>query len=734
MDYFAHSARGDCPAQGYAEHIKNVWREAVWNAKAAAEYAVLDGGLLTDSAEAASIVHDLGKLNEENQRLLHRKDSHAALPVHHQEAGVAFLKKYEGSAFEAQLAVRSHHNGLPDFSEEFKRGKNVLRDKEIVTRKLVDSELPSLVELHRELLPHSLIRIKQLCSQENCTKGDPGVFYRMLLSCLADADHTDTARHYKKFPQDYAQLPLAPEKRLQRLDAYVASLGNGDERSLLRTEMYRVCRDSLTEERIVSCDSPVGSGKTTAVMAHLLRQAVERKARRIFVILPFTNIISQSVELYRKVLVLPGENPEAVVAELHHRADFEDVDTRALTAQWRAPIVVTTAVAFFETLASNMPSALRRLHELPGSVIFLDEAHAALPVKLLSVAWHWMQILADEWSCYWVLASGSLVEFWKMHEIAEEVRYVPRLVNENLRSRLMSYENRRVAFRYRPDPLSRLQLVKWVAESPGPRLLIMNTVRSAAVLAMDLQQYYGSGKENKVMHLSTALNADDREKTLRMVRERLRDKADMDWTLVATSCVEAGVNLSFKRGFREISSLLSLLQTAGRINRSGDDAEAEIWSFQMQQDSMLTQNKKLKDSAYILSQYLKKGIPICPELSSKSIEDELWRSAELAESKLLDAEQSLLFPTVRELFQVIEEKTVLVVADPVVKKQLRFGGCNWKVVQRKAISVNSYYVHELKLPSIANGIFDWNFAYDDFLGIMKGYLDYYQTKSGVLML
>jgi len=83
------------------------------------------------------------------------------------------------------------------------------------------------------------------------------------------------------------------------------------------------------------------------------------------------------------MLVLPGENADEVVAELHHRADFESEDTRYLTALWRTPIIVTTAVAFFETLASNSTATLRRLHELPGSAIFVDESHAALPAKLL---------------------------------------------------------------------------------------------------------------------------------------------------------------------------------------------------------------------------------------------------------------------------------------------------------------------------------------------------------------
>ena len=147
----------------------------------------------------------------------------------------------------------------------------------------------------------------------------------------------------------------------------MANLGekNRSKRNDLRTQMYERCRDGQREEGIVSNDGAVGSGKTTAVMAYQLNQAVAKGARRIFVVLPYTNVITQSVEVYRNALVLPGEEREAVVAELHCKADFEDEDTRCLTSLWRAPIIVTTAVAFFETLASNRPGALRRLHELP---------------------------------------------------------------------------------------------------------------------------------------------------------------------------------------------------------------------------------------------------------------------------------------------------------------------------------------------------------------------------------
>ena len=100
---------------------------------------------------------------------------------------------------------------------------------------------------------------------------------------------------------------------------------------------------------------------------------------------------------------------------------------------------------------------------------------------------------------------------------------------------------------------------------PGQRLLIVNTVQSATVIAKTIMQLYG---RNRVEHLSTALTARDRARTLARVRQRLRDPSDCDWTLVATSCVEAGVDFSFSVGFRETASLSSLLQASQKRSRT----------------------------------------------------------------------------------------------------------------------------------------------------------------------
>lgn len=716
MICFAHSPKNGIKAQTYTNHIRGVITLAKQYASEAGRYSKDDRVLLQQLAEAAAEYHDLGKLDFENQKVLSGEVAAKALPVNHVDAGAAhWLNNQRSSCFCAAI-TQAHHIGFPDFSAEMNKGDFIFRDTQIAAT--VDQRLTTLEAIH-----DSLIAKRRLTPIHENISSDRSVFLRMLLSCIADADHTDTARYYRKYPQQEQYLPLRAGERLARLDECVTDLqqkGSATQRNALRSEMYQACRNADIQSDISSCDSPVGSGKTTAVMAHLLAQAQKRGLRRIFVVLPFTNIIRQSVEIYRKMLTLPGENSEEVVAELHHRADFESENARYLTSLWRAPIIVTTAVAFFETLASNSTGTLRRLHELPGSAVFIDESHAALPVSLLPLAWKWMKIMASEWSCYWVLASGSISRFWKIREIAGEFEplHVPEITDPAIRSKLSVYEFNRITYRCELTPKSTGALAEWVASFPGPRLLILNTVQSAAFLANHFAQKHG---REKVEHLSTSLTPNDIESTLDRTKARLADLSDLDWTLVATSCVEAGVNLSFRNGFRELCSVSSLLQAGGRVNREGGNNKAEMWTFCIAEDGMLKLNPALKQAGMVLKDYLEKNISISPEQTTQSIRDEIaLYGLNGLHKKLVDFEKLQNFPEVECNFKVINSDTRLTVVDADVAKRLRAGKVNWRELQKVSVQIAKYKLDELRIPRIVDEIYHWNLEYDHFLGYMAG--------------
>ena len=732
----AHSPRSDkkIPAQTYAEHVEHVCELATWKTRRIADCSI-DGRLLTFAVRLAAEFHDLGKLDPKNQAVL-AVGKGGRLPLNHVDAGVAYLLK-DSPHLASQLAailVFSHHRGLPDIAE------HRTRDAGLPFRDLESDETGLRVKDHtdKQLMDYLRTHQSEIAGMEQSTYSDGqrqsglSVLLRLALSCLVDADHFDTSRHYGESTfLDYPKLE--PVARLTHLDEYVAALSTDDkaepERRQLRQNVYFACRDAnRAGESLLACDSPVGSGKTTAVMAHMLNVAVQRTLRRIFVILPYTNIIDQSVRVYRKALVMPGEIPDQVVAAHHHRAEFESLAARHMTYLWNSPIVVTTAVQFFETLAACETGALRKLHQVIGSAIFVDEAHATMPAHLWPTAWKWLQALKDDWECHFVLGSGSLNRFWELPEFVDSRPNVPDLVNVQVREESLTREDTRVTYRSHPEPLDLMALSSWLSRLPGPRLLIVNTVQSAAVIARYLAGWEGGRNWHsihpQVEHLSTALAPTHRAFTLNRVIERLKNKDDRDWTLVATSCVEAGVDFSFRTGIRERSSLNSLLQIAGRVNRGNEYESAHVWDIQLVHDSWLRPHPAFEHSSVVLGELFNEGqvgVSSCTEALRREI-----RRSQLKKDELLKAERAFSFPKVAELFRVIDSPTTMTaVVDRTLKEKISSGETvpNKKLqdgsVQIYGTRMNEWGVREFDhLP----GLFAWELGYDPFLGFMAGVL------------
>lgn len=723
--FFAHSPDVERGVQGqdYAAHVDAVVKRALAEATRVARYAKYDSDLLKQMVQLAALYHDLGKLDDQNQEVLSGTKKAKKLPIQHTDAGTAHLINDLGTSIGAVL-VRSHHIGLPDFVEEQIRNKMFLRDETVSDG--VDETLSILVQRHKEVCQEILHpNIDQLQIE-----GTSPLLFRIALSCLADGDHTDTAIHYGDQVGDEPLVELHPAERLVALDRYIEKLRKDTQRSQQRSDVYKACRNAVQESNIVSCDSPVGTGKTTSVMAHLLSQAVQRSLRRIIVVLPFTNIISQSVDVYRKALVLPGENPLLVVAELHHRADFQDMQSRQFTALWKAPIIVTTAVAFFETLASNSPSSLRRLHALPGSALFIDESHAALPAKLLPLAWHWIKTFADEWKCYWVIASGSLNRFWRIEEFDNETPDIPELIPSELRTRLTKHEKSRIRYCFHEEPFSAEDLVLWVASLPGPRIVILNTVQNAAVVAREYERFFG---RTTVEHLSTALTPLDRDKTLSRVKSRLVDMNDQDWTLVATSCVEAGVDISFKSGVREAASLVALLQTAGRVNRHDSSQTETVWTITLREEGLIKKHPGMSDSTKVLLDLISEGHTISPDLCTDAMKREIRLAGSFSQG-LLMKEHQMQFPSVEKDFKVIASDTrTALVEGGVIERLQRHLPVGWREIQKSSVQIWGYRLEILKLPEIHGyrGLYKWVYPYDSFLGYMAGVLPIEAIQKGM---
>ncbi len=748
----AHSARHGAPVQTYRDHVRNVVRGAVGRGRRMlAHYSPTASGPLRrelrDILWNASRFHDLGKLDLGFQRTL-QTNRKSADHIRHEDAGVQWLLT-NGSP-EAAGIVSAHHQGLVHYRRFVPNDRyvtnirrldgSVFRISNELTQRATASSLENYLGAHESALGESRVIAER---SENKLSG---LERRLLLSCLVDSDHFDTARHYGN--EDLlAVIPGRWKERLAKLDDYVSRLPRPDakkaslqqtERQSIRDELYRLCEAADPSIRLRSCDAVVGSGKTTALMAHLLKVAVERNLRHIIVVLPYTNIIRQSVEVYRKALCLDGERADEVVAEHHHQADFQSLDIRHLTMLWKAPIIVTTAVQFFETLASNQTSRLRKLHELPGSAVCLDEAHAALPNDLWPVCWNWLMEWIQRWDGHLVLASGSLPAFWTdpdFRTICEgnnlsrpPKRHASQVatLSQALTGMSLVAEHKRVRYLTDPKALSGEELMERIEHAKGPRLVVVNTVQSAAMLAAQIRQR----GQMRVLHLSTALAPVHRAIIIDRIKALLRHQSH--WALVATSLVEAGMDFSFASGFRQRASAASLIQIGGRVNRGADCGDnCAVLDFDFADVAIFPDNPSLKASKDALGFLFANGAigqdqpfdlqKICLEAMNAEFRGKEQHGA-LAK---VQAEKAMDYPKVSQDCRVIQSETKTVVIDRSIVDRLR----NFEKVSPSDLVRHSVQMYPHKISANAfepilpdDDLFclpeSWNYD-PDFLGYME---------------
>ena len=106
-------------------------------------------------------------------------------------------------------------------------------------------------------------------------------------------------------------------------------------------------------------------------------------------------------------------------------------------------------------------------------------------------------------------------------------------------------------------------------------LCIVNTKKRA-------QRIYNAIKGDGVFHRSTTMYPKHRKRVLEQSRKRLEDGKKC--ILIATSLVEAGVDLDFRSVYRQLAGMDSMIQAAGRGNRNGDRSieESPVYIFGME--------------------------------------------------------------------------------------------------------------------------------------------------------
>ena len=539
----AHGATDEHPeGQSIEAHLKGTGELAE---TFAAEFGAAANGKL------CGLAHDIGKYSDEFQLRLR-----GGKKVDHATAGAIECFKIK-AAFEA-VCVIGHHSGLPNVGH---KDADTTESQTFFGRKL-RAEQGGIPDYRKNWNGH--IALPQDYFRPS-GRGFATAFYiRMLYSCLVDADYIDTETFMNG---DAGRGNYEPLSALcDKLTAYISKWNNPTrEIDILRQKILNSCIEKASAPRgIFSLTVPTGGGKTVASMAFALNHAAANSMKRIIYVIPYTSIIEQNAKVFRDILGQENvvEHHSSVSYELSENADELEYRSALATENWDAPVIVTTAVQFFESLYANRSSKCRKLHNIANSVIIFDEAQM-IPSNNLRPCVAAIAELVRAYNATAVLCTATqpaidemLLEYSKKESVVELCPDVDGMF-EKFRRTSFEKEGRLTT----DELVSRL-------ESQQQVLCIVNTRKFA-------QEVYEALPSEGRFHLSTLMCPVHRKQKLDEIRERL--KSGKTCRVVSTSLIEAGVDVDFPRVFREMAGLDSILQAAGRCNREGKrSAESSI--------------------------------------------------------------------------------------------------------------------------------------------------------------
>lgn len=612
-------------------------------------------------AYLCGLLHDIGKYSLEFQRRLRGERK-----VDHSLAGALEAKAYITAAVKSEClgnliahVISAHHTGLADGegggNRSLEGGFSTLSD-----RLAKAGKIPAYsVWQHEISLPESPgLPLLPPAVDRHALAFSLYLWAKMLYSCLVDADRLNAEEDRE--PDKTAKRGQYPALEVlhERLNGYLegkAATCQASPVNVRRAEVLQACRTAGARgQGIFSLTVPTGGGKTLSSLAFALEHAKRHGLARIIYVIPYTSIIEQTADVFRAAF---GGNLAHAVVEHHSDAEslwnpkdgkeVEDSDDERTLAweNWDAPILVTTAVQFFESLFAAKSSRCRKLHHIASSVVILDEAQT-LPTAYFRPCLAMLRALSEGYKTSIVLCTATQPQvgvkpwlkegFSDVQEIIEnvpdlfralkrvEVRYLGKLEDEKLVALLFQHRQALCIVNTRAH-------ARRICESLLKRINIENICTLRKNIQADscheiiagglcppvsgkFQNESALEKSEAVFHLSTWMCPAHRKQVLHNIRNRLKDPVKPPCFVVSTSLLEAGVDISFPVVFRAASGLDSIAQAAGRSNREGENPQGGIvYVFDPPDESRGEQQRRLHAGQMALRAF---ADPISPEATA----------------------------------------------------------------------------------------------------------------------
>jgi len=652
MIYFSHSVPLISGNKSGSKTIQNHTQNVSRNAISAFETNINitnDFQSLNTIIEDICRYHDLGKYTSYFQAyLLTDKKIDNELKAHARFGAYSIFQKYHATEHKIALflyfIVLNHHGNLHDIQinefstkekaqlneEIFDKQKSTLNDSlQLIKQELQDDNLEEYLKVPDRKLFHII------------TKGvfhEPNIkyyfFINYLFSLLIEADKLDasnTLLYSKKTIASHlvnGYLPLNNSTIIEIKD--MKGVSQNELRNYCRIRVNQFLdREDWQEHRLFTLTAPTGIGKTLTALDFSIKlrakiSETEQREAQIIYALPFINIIEQSYQVYTEVFAnqdisLLAHYQYADALEQTSRDETGNYGQKLMTLDtWQCDVVITTFVQFLQTLIGNRNKLLKKFNHFAGSIIILDEVQT-IRLGQLPLIGASLYYLSKFLNARIILMTATKP---KIYELANQE--ILKTEGEKAKSfeLLPDYEDVFKCFKRTKiislidqqlenenDFIDNIFLEKWKENQSC--IIVCNTVKRSLDLFNILNDKLEKSKTS-IYYLSTNIIPARRQRIIEFVKINIIE--GLKPILIATQCVEAGVDLDFDMGFRDLGPIDSIIQVAGRINRNNNPEKqysplyiidfgdcAKIYDIITQQQSrkVLTENPEVPEEKYL---------------------------------------------------------------------------------------------------------------------------------------
>ena len=524
------------------------------------------------------LFHDIAKVKEPFQRFIRDTSLKVDNKEHSLLSGYYFLLNSKHSDLDTcfgLLAILSHHGHIKNFDvlvkndNELYLARNFEKSKEFsfwdeVGERARNTDIYSNIKAGYDDFMSKATEIARKIRLMTINKFQYKDFikFKSLYSSLLYADKFEAI--FNKGKEQGKAIPL------KELEKYMVKLPFNEKRNTFREY---VLNNFDANYKLFTLTAPTGYGKTLTALNFALKFGRER----IIYALPFTSIIDQTYDIISDIY---KENKDVLVVKAHHKTTVDDVEDKNndneddisedryskikfLMESFSGDINITTLYQLVFAIFGNKNRDNIKFNQLKDSVVIVDEFQA-VPYTFRKDFMELCKIISKTLNTIFIFMSATMPYIENREDFKElsNLDYFQEQDRYEIKWLELGNENEREA--------NLIAKVKEEAKSKNT-LLVVNTIAKAQELFVRFRGNYKTFCLNGYMYDEQKRDVIEKVKTLMNNGEKV--------LLVSTQSIEAGVDLDFDVGFREVSPISSIIQTAGRVNRHFGDKKGALYIF-----------------------------------------------------------------------------------------------------------------------------------------------------------